>query len=45
MKKYGLIESIIVGEDNKEDNKVDVDFLQIQAPLVPVVELTLMRHL
>ena len=37
MKQYGLIESIL----RKEDNKVNVEFLQIQVPLVPVVELVL----
>ena len=43
--KYGLIELIMVEEDNKEYNKVDVEFLQIQVPLVPGVELALVRRL
>ena len=40
MQQYGLIESIL----GEEDNKVNVEFLQIQAPLVPAVELVLVRR-
>jgi len=36
-----LIESILV----EEEDKVNVEFLQIQVPLVPVVELALLRRL
>ena len=35
----------MVEEDNKGYNKVNVEFLQIQAPLVPIVELALVRCL
>ena len=35
----------MVEKDDKEDDKVDVDFLQIKVPLVPVVELALVRRL
>ena len=40
VKQYSLIESTFL----KEDNKADVEFLQIQAPSVPAVELVLVRH-